>query len=72
MSELYEEQSALPQMDMPLLALNPGMVARAAFPPAVAMRKALYAETLSQLRVIMIERMVKPEEVGLCAKGFAR
>ncbi|KAJ3044255.1 Karyopherin transporter [Rhizophlyctis rosea] len=62
-SELYEEQSALPQMDMPLLALNPGMVSRTQFPPTVALRKALYAETLSQLRVIMIERMVKPEEV---------
>ncbi|KAJ3042300.1 Karyopherin transporter [Rhizophlyctis rosea] len=62
-SELYEEQNTLPTADMPLLQLNAPGMARPSFPPAFAMRKALYGDTLSQLRTVMIERMVKPEEV---------
>ncbi|KAJ3299754.1 Karyopherin transporter [Borealophlyctis nickersoniae] len=61
-SELYEETQVLPTPpDMPVL--NLGGQPRASFPATVSPRKDFYADTLSKLRVVMIERMAKPEEV---------
>jgi len=57
--ELYEEVQALPIMDTPVLNLG------GAGAPVnnYNLRKHLYADILSNLRLVMIERMVKPEEV---------
>jgi len=67
--DLYEEMQQLPITDMnPLIsmqasgmsnggALNPGVMAN--YP----LRKHKYAEVLSNLRQVMIEKMVRPEEV---------
>ncbi|KAF8544087.1 CRM1 C terminal-domain-containing protein [Trichophaea hybrida] len=71
--ELFEEMQSLPITDMnPLLSMGqmiPGGIAggggavhpsmHANFP----LRKHLYTDVLSNLRQVMIERMVKPEEV---------
>lgn len=68
-SSLYEEQQSLPLADNPLLSLNlSGSNPHAAvlggpFAGAATLRKHIYAEVLSNLRLVMIERMVKPEEV---------
>jgi exportin-1 len=70
-SSLYEEQQALPLADNPLLSLNISGGAAAhplggmggPFAGAATLRKHIYAEVLSNLRLVMIERMVKPEEV---------
>ncbi|KDN52738.1 hypothetical protein K437DRAFT_277459 [Tilletiaria anomala UBC 951] len=69
-SELYDELQSLPITEMnPLLGLNLGNGFGAHGPHASAamagvnLRKNLYAEILSNLRLVMIERMVKPEEV---------
>ncbi|KAJ4365313.1 Karyopherin transporter [Neocucurbitaria cava] len=62
-SELYDEMQALPITDMnPLLNMGiPGNGARelANYP----LRKNKYTEILSNLRTVMIEKMVRPEEV---------
>ncbi|KAF9585367.1 Karyopherin transporter, partial [Lunasporangiospora selenospora] len=58
-AELYEEIQQLPVMDIPLLNLGPGGPTAG----SVSLRKNLYRDVLIQLRVVMIERMVKPEEV---------
>ncbi|KAI1388790.1 CRM1 C terminal-domain-containing protein [Hypoxylon trugodes] len=64
--ELYEEMQTAPLQDMnPLMmgggsasgAVNPGLLAN--FP----LRMHKYKEVLSNLRVVMIEKMVRPEEV---------
>ena len=48
----------------PLLSLNlAGGMGGAGFPGGQPLRKNIYAEVLSNLRLVMIERMVKPEEV---------
>ncbi|KAF9977031.1 Karyopherin transporter [Actinomortierella ambigua] len=62
-AELYEEIQQLPVMDLPLLSLggSGGMMQSPA--NNVALRKTMYSDILSHLRVVMIERMVKPEEV---------
>ncbi|KAJ3178263.1 Karyopherin transporter [Gaertneriomyces sp. JEL0708] len=62
-AELYEELQSIPaKVELPLL--NLGGPNRAAFGTSqAAARKTLYASVLSQLRTIMIEQMVKPEEV---------
>lgn len=67
-SALYEEQQALPLADNPLLSLNLSSSGVAAatggpFAGAASLRKNIYSEVLSNLRLVMIERMVKPEEV---------
>lgn len=72
--ELFEEMQSLPITDMnPLLSMNqmiPGGIAGgggALHPNMHAnypLRKHLYTDVLSNLRQVMIERMVKPEEVG--------
>lgn len=69
-SELYDEIQQLPITDMnPLMTLNisAGLSSGgAAHPNLLAnmpLRKHMYSEILSNLRVVMIEKMVKPEEV---------
>jgi exportin-1 len=69
-AELYEEIQQLPIHDMnPLMTLNisAGLAnGGAAHPNLLAnmpLRKHMYAEVLSNLRVVMIEKMVRPEEV---------
>lgn len=69
-AELYEEQQSLPLglgADANLLMglnLGGGAGAQAAgVLGGVNLRKNAYAEVLSNLRLVMIERMVKPEEV---------
>lgn len=50
--------------EMPLLNLSmPGVAP--GYPNHQRTRKDLYAPVLSSLRVVMIERMVKPEEVSM-------
>lgn len=62
-SELYEEIQTLPISEMnPLLGLNLSSGAHANH-NGVNLRKNIYSEILSNLRLVMIERMVKPEEV---------
>lgn len=62
---LYEELQSMPMAGMdPLLGLNLGNGhSSAAAASGVNLRKNIYAEILSNLRLVMIERMVKPEEV---------
>lgn len=69
-SELYEEIQQLPITDMnPLMTLNisAGLAnGGAAHPNLLAnmpLRKHMYPDILSNLRVVMIEKMVRPEEV---------
>jgi exportin-1 len=70
--ELYEEMQSLPISDIsPLISMAqmPGGIAGGggAVHPNVhagfALRKHLYTDVLTNLRQVMIERMVKPEEV---------
>lgn len=56
MQELFEEIRMMPQPDMSLLDLPNTQGYRP--------RKVLYTDILSNLRNVMIERMVKPEEVS--------
>ncbi|SOV03926.1 probable CRM1 - nuclear export factor, exportin [Ustilago sp. UG-2017a] len=61
-SELYEEQQSQPIAEMnPLLGLNLGNGISNA--NSANLRKNIYTDILSNLRLVMIERMVKPEEV---------
>jgi len=64
-SELYEEIQQLPIAEMnPLLGLNLGNGNGAHGNHAgLNLRKNIYKDVLSNLRLVMIERMVKPEEV---------
>lgn len=69
-SELYDELQQMPIADMnPLLGLNLGNGFSSHTPHSAGgmaglnLRKNLYVEILSNLRLVMIERMVKPEEV---------
>ncbi|CAO3568485.1 unnamed protein product [Mortierella alpina] len=61
-AELYEEIQQLPVMELPLLNLGAGGMMQSAA-GNVALRKNFYSDVLARLRVVMIERMVKPEEV---------
>lgn len=65
--ELYEEMQALPITDMnPLAAigsLQTGGAPNPALLSSYPLRKHKYSEILSNLRVVMIEKMVRPEEV---------
>jgi exportin-1 len=67
-SELYDEMQSLPITDMnPLLNLGIASVNGGARDPSLLanypLRKHKYAEILSNLRTVMIEKMVRPEEV---------
>jgi exportin-1 len=70
-AELYEEIQSLPIGDInPLMNLNLGGLGGGLNGPqglalnGVPLRKNIYAEILSNLRLVMIEKMVKPEEVS--------
>lgn len=80
MQELYEEMQSLPVTDIsPLLGMGqvPGGISAGggALHPNVhsqyPLRKHQYAEVLSNLRQVMIERMVRPEEVLSLSKRKA-
>ncbi|KAK0626056.1 CRM1 C terminal-domain-containing protein [Immersiella caudata] len=64
--ELYDEMQALPITDMGPLGLS-GIQSGGAPNPALLanypLRKHKYNEILSNLRIVMIEKMVRPEEV---------
>ncbi|KAJ3102309.1 Karyopherin transporter [Phlyctochytrium planicorne] len=63
-AELYEEIQQIPSMEIPLL--NLGGIGPSTMQPALSnypLRKHTYTDILSNLRIVMIERMVKPEEV---------
>lgn len=64
-SELYEEIQQLPISEMnPMIGLNLSNSNGAQSNHAgLNLRKDIYQEVLSNLRLVMIERMVKPEEV---------
>jgi exportin-1 len=67
-AELYEEIQSLP-MDMnPLLGLNLGGGVPTML--GVPLRKNIYSDVLSNLRLVMIEKMVKPEEVSVLARIY--
>ena len=59
-SELYEELQSLPMAE--LVGLQVG--ASAGLTIGIPLRKTIYAEVLSNLRLVMVEKMVKPEEVS--------
>lgn len=65
--ELYEEMQQLPITDInPLVSMGGLSNGGAPHPSALAnypLRKHKYAEVLSALRTVMIEKMVRPEEV---------
>ncbi|OIW27508.1 hypothetical protein CONLIGDRAFT_645770 [Coniochaeta ligniaria NRRL 30616] len=65
--ELYEEMQALPITDMnPLVAIGTLQGGGAPNPALLSnypLRKHKYGEILTNLRVVMIEKMVRPEEV---------
>ncbi|ORY35659.1 CRM1 C terminal-domain-containing protein [Naematelia encephala] len=65
-AELYEEmqQSSLHEIN-PIMSLNLGGIngAGGLGMNGMNLRKNIYADILSQLRLVMIEKMVKPEEV---------
>ncbi|KAL2110664.1 hypothetical protein VUR80DRAFT_870 [Thermomyces stellatus] len=66
--DLYEEMQQLPITDVnPLMAMGVGGSGGGAPNPALLanypLRKHKYSEILSNLRVVMIEKMVRPEEV---------
>ncbi|KAK3387072.1 CRM1 C terminal-domain-containing protein [Podospora didyma] len=66
--ELYEEMQSLPLTDAnPLIMASGGLNAGGAPNPTLLanypLRKHKYNEILSNLRVVMIEKMVRPEEV---------
>ncbi|KAI1127330.1 CRM1 C terminal-domain-containing protein [Nemania abortiva] len=64
--ELYEEMQASPMQELNPLAMAPGVGSGAVNPvilESVPLRMHKYKEVLSNLRVVMIEKMVRPEEV---------
>jgi len=66
-AELYEEIQSLPMGDInPLMNLNLGGMngAQGLALNGAPLRKNEYSEILSNLRLVMIEKMVKPEEVS--------
>ncbi|WWC63496.1 uncharacterized protein I303_106099 [Kwoniella dejecticola CBS 10117] len=69
-AELYEEIQSLPMSDInPLMNLNIGGLGAGLNGPhslglnGMPLRKNVYSDILSNLRLVMIEKMVKPEEV---------
>ncbi|KAF8935515.1 CRM1 C terminal-domain-containing protein [Dissophora ornata] len=61
-AELYEELQRFPAVDSPLLSLSRPNIIRSAINGENRSRT-YYSAVLSRLRVVMIEHMVKPEEV---------
>lgn len=66
-ADLYEEIQTIQIQETPLLNLaNVGALVPSGL-NNLPLRKHIYTEVLSNLRLVMIERMVKPEEVGRVA-----
>jgi len=73
-AELYEEIQALPIGDSGLLmglSLGGGGSAQNML-NGMALRKNIYSEVLSNLRLVVIERMVKPEEARIFYPSIIR
>ena len=68
-AELYEELQSLPMGDIkPFINLNLGgrdMNGQGLGLNGVPLRKGIYSDILSNLRLVTIEKMVKPEEVSM-------
>ena len=65
-AELYDEIQSLPIGDSGLLmGLSLGGSNGASMLNGISLRKNIYSDVLSNLRLVVIERMVKPEEVGI-------
>ena len=65
-AELYDEIQSLPIGDSGLLmGLSLGG-SNGAMLNGVSLRKNIYSDVLSNLRLVVIEKMVKPEEVSYC------
>lgn len=63
-SELYDEMQSLPIGDSGLLmGLSLGTNGAANLLSGMPLRKNIYNDVLSNLRLVVVERMVKPEEV---------
>jgi exportin-1 len=66
-AELYEEIQSLPIGDSGLLmGLSLGNNGTQNVLNGMSLRKNIYSDVLSNLRLVVIERMVKPEEASLC------
>lgn len=63
---LYEEVQALPIGDSGLL-MGLSLGGASALIPGINLRKNIYKDVLSNLRLVVVERMVKPEEVRVSA-----
>ncbi|CAG8578666.1 1451_t:CDS:10, partial [Acaulospora morrowiae] len=61
-AELYEETQHIHVLEIPTLSLT-GQISSPSALANTPSRKNMYSDILSNLRVIMIDRMVKPEEV---------
>ena len=59
---LYEELQALPIGDSGLL-MGLSLGGASGMIPGINLRKNIYKDVLSNLRLVVVERMVKPEEV---------
>lgn len=68
-AELYEELQQLPSVDSPLTLLGRTGVMQSILKPDNRTRN-YYLVILSRLRVVMIEHMVKPEEVCLSGRAL--
>ena len=69
-SELYDELQSLPIGDSGLLmGLNLGG-ANGVLGGGASLRKNIYSDVLSNLRLVVVERMVKPEEVCHLCPGL--
>jgi exportin-1 len=70
-SELYDEIQSLPIGESGLLmGLSLGGGPASSVLNGVPLRKNIYTDVLSNLRLVVIERMVKPEEVALSLLVF--
>ena len=54
----------MPVLDMPLLSLSSTASSAPSALANIPLRKHYYSDILTNLRVVMIDRMVKPEEVS--------
>lgn len=63
-AELYEEVQSLHTMELPLLSLGRSGMGQSL--KGETRSRTYYTTVLSRLRVVMIEHMVKPEEVCSC------
>ncbi|KAL2919489.1 Karyopherin transporter [Polyrhizophydium stewartii] len=61
-SELYDEMETARTIEMPTLNISPSTTFNG-HANSANLRKNVYADVLSQLRVVMIENMARPEEV---------